>query len=45
MDKDVIVAIINTVRLLAFIVLAIAFNKLWIVLLAPLFMLGKAKED
>ena len=45
MDKDIVVAIINTARILAFMGLAITFNKWWIILFAPLFMLTNAKED
>lgn len=45
MEKDIIAAIINTVRLLIFVLLSVAFNKWWIILFAPLFMIGKTKED
>ena len=45
MDRDIIIVIVNTIRLLLFMILAIAFNKFWIMLIAPLFMITKTKED
>lgn len=41
MSNNSVMAICNTVRLSCFIVLAIMFDKWWIVFLAPLFFLTK----
>lgn len=41
MSDDAVMVIINTVRLACFIVLAIAFDKWWLVLFAPLFCVIK----